>query len=185
MLDLPVKPLLLLDVDGILNPDRKDRPGFEPHRVEDDLGRVYTLALSWAHGRVLTRLREDFDLTWCTTWWKVANERISPLMGLPDDLPAVPLPKRHDHPIEGGAFWKTPHVRRYANGRPLAWFDDEVSERIDTEMLTGSFERPSIYADTPPVADACVIRVHSKWGLERKHIDQAKDWRAGLGIEQA
>ena len=36
-----------------------------------------------------------------------------------------------------------------------------------------------------PAADACVIRVHPKWGLERKHIDRLKAWRAGLGIEQA
>lgn len=80
------------------------------------------------------RFAGTFNLAWCTTWWR-RIETIAPLVGLPSGLPAVPLPRwsGHDRPFRCAP--KTPHVRRFANGRPMAWLDDDFLS-IDADCAT-------------------------------------------------
>ncbi len=82
-----MKPLLLIDVDGVLNVDRRTSlrepitPGFQKYRVRTE-GSNWTLYLAAEHGEWLRSLMEDFDLVWCTTWWRTANahmvQRLNP-----------------------------------------------------------------------------------------------------------
>ncbi|MDY7100890.1 MAG: hypothetical protein S0880_06850 [Actinomycetota bacterium] len=84
------RPLLLLDVDGVLNPfaaaeppagyvDHTLFPGEEPVRVNP------------AHGRWITELGGAMDLAWATGWNDEANDVLAPLLGI-GPFPVVTMP---------------------------------------------------------------------------------------------
>lgn len=118
------RPLLYLDVDGVLSPDTPNE-GFTEHAI----GRL-TVRISAEHGIWLRNLSTSYDLVWATTWEEHANEHIGPLLGLPP-LPHVDFfdytPRRGDPRIP---VMQLPYTRkwapilRHANGRPFAWADD-------------------------------------------------------------
>jgi hypothetical protein len=140
-----VRPWLLVDVDGPLNAyaaQRTRRPdGYATHRLitprwEDverrrlsALGMPYKrikplrVWLNPSHGAALTHL--PFELAWATTWEEEANEYIAPLIGLPR-LPVVTWSPQRE--AAAGVFWKTPQIVTWADGRPFAWIDDEITE---------------------------------------------------------
>lgn len=121
-----VRPALLLDVDGVLNPyDAPERPpGYEEHRYQPGLMwgpdglRVW---LNPGHGPMLTALAREhgLELVWATTWEWQANEWIAPRVGLPE-LPVITFGT--------GAVVKRTSVAPWAGDRPLAWFDDMFTE---------------------------------------------------------
>lgn len=128
--------LLLLDVDGPLNPY-----GAKPHRRPAGYD-TFRFPVASVHPRKPLRvwLRRDigahlltlaaqhaFELTWATSWQHEANEFIGPAIGLPT-LPVIPLPDR-DRRDWHLTSWKWDAVAEYAAGRPLAWVDDEFHER--------------------------------------------------------
>ena len=176
--DAERRPLLLIDVDNVLNvapgPRRPDAD-WQVHQARSYRGTEYTLHLNPEHGRWLTGLAELFELTWCTTWWRVANERIAPPIGLPTDLPAVPLPDTWSNvPLDYAA--KTPHVRRYAAGRALAWIDDDIDDR-DAEALTRlKPDDRSHLAGTQRCASALTLNVDPDVGLTEGHIERLRKW---------
>jgi len=141
MTDNRAKPLLLLDVDGPLNPYEAkphrrpagydtyrlvtvwtpDQPPVQRWGVAGEHGmRVW---LSAAHGPMLLAIADVFELVWATAWGDLANTLIAPAIGLPTDLPVVPLPQYVER--TPGRIWKRDAVEQYANGRPFAWFDDD------------------------------------------------------------
>lgn len=173
------RPLLLIDVDGPLNPyaaKPTQRPaGFETHRMRPAswIARAGAHAkplrvwLNPAHGPALQAL--PFDLVWCTTWTHEANEWIGPHLGLPE-LPYVPFDDmwalRSD-----GTYWKTHDVVTWAAGRPFAWVDDEVTDR-DREFVE--------YAHTGP---ALLLTISPRTGLLPEHFEQLTEWAAALDLE--
>lgn len=173
----PERPLLLIDVDNVLNVSpgpRRPNADWQVHKAQGPCGAEYTLHLNPEHGRWLTGLAELFELTWCTTWWRVANERIAPLVGLPD-LPAVELPDVWSNvPLNFSA--KTPHVRRYAQGRALAWIDDDIDDR-DAEALTRlKPDDRSHLPGTQRCASALTLNVEPDIGLTESHIERLRAW---------
>lgn len=110
-----MKPLLLLDVDGVLNPMGRPAPDFRRYRctIGDD---VYTVHLNPRHGRRLLELAlvTGSELVWATTWEHHANDWIAPRIGLPS-LPVITLGSSSGAPAsEHGEMFKTPHVAAYA-----------------------------------------------------------------------
>ncbi|GAB2612967.1 hypothetical protein GCM10027168_52080 [Streptomyces capparidis] len=136
----PTPPLLLLDVDGPLNPfaapPHRRPAGYTTHRVLPEswvarsrrprrFVRPLRLWLNPDHGPALLGL--PFTLVWCTTWMHEANEWIAPRVGLPE-LPVIVWPRVH-HRDPDGIHWKTRHLVEWAAGRPFAWVDDELGDR--------------------------------------------------------
>ncbi|MEU2667179.1 HAD domain-containing protein [Micromonospora sp. NPDC007220] len=125
MTDPAESPLLFLDVDGPLLPF-----GDGPQR--ELAGDVSTSHLSRLDPQVGHRLAAlPCALVWATTWEEEANTEIAPRIGLPR-LPVVRWPEASDeHEREDqwfGLHWKTRTVVAWADGRPFAWVDDEISD---------------------------------------------------------
>ena len=105
----PARPILFLDVDGVLNP-LGSPPGYREHRIEG-----FPILLNPDHRWELLDLARDFDLAWATTWEDDANVEIGPRLGLPS------LPVVH---FEFDSKW--PDIVDFAGTRPFAWLDDNA-----------------------------------------------------------
>lgn len=138
---MPVSlPLLLIDIDGPLNPyaaKPERRPeGYTTHRMKPSvwvarhsplpaaLVRPLRVWLNPGHGPQL--LSMPYELVWATTWQHEANTMVGPHLGLPE-LPVIEWPELFAHRADG-TFWKTKEVVAWAAGRPFAWIDDEVTD---------------------------------------------------------
>ena len=123
------RPLLLLDVDGVLQPvGRSVPPGFERFTTEG-LGVV----LSARHGLWLNERTGIFEIVGATTWGAAANAAIGSRLGLPDlaHIDLGPLPR--------GGTRKLTAVQHFVGARPVAWVDDELYE----DAASWAAERPA------------------------------------------
>jgi len=165
-----MKPLLLIDIDGPLNPyaalSRREVPqGYQRHLMRPTgwtVGPALPVLLSPDHGDELLSLTDRYELVWASTWKNEANEWIAPRLGLPP-LPYIDWPDMHG--LTGsGTYWKTRHVVDYADGRPFAWVDDEISER----------DRAWAAAHHP--GRALLRRIDPWVGLVRADFDALAEW---------
>lgn len=162
------RPLLLLDVDGPLNPYAAKptrRPeGYGTYRlrpsgwIEHKALRVW---LNEAHGPMLLQFaaEHDVELAWATTWEHDANTMIGPRIGLPE-LPVIEW-------SFSGVHWKFDGVLAFAAGRPLAWLDDDFA-RFDTEQAWFLRER----GDAPTLLHHVAPNV----GLMGEDLDAVAKW---------
>lgn len=152
--------LVLVDVDGVLNPDDHTLPGFTVHQLSPTGHGVFPVALNPAHGTALLELAEatGAELAWATTWERHANTLIGPLLGLPE-LPVVPLRRKFS-----GAVFKAESVAEYAAGRPFVWMDDDPFQAMRDTPGT-LFTGPHL-----------VIEVAPRFGLQDHHVAQARNW---------
>lgn len=114
------RPLLLLDVDGVISLFGFDHaaPPAGRYQLVDGI----THFLSVRAGEHLRRLSEGFELAWCTGWEEKANEYLPQALGLDGPLPHVVFDPS-DRPAQ--AHWKLGGIDRHVEpSRPLAWVDD-------------------------------------------------------------
>jgi hypothetical protein len=164
-------PILLLDVDGVLNPARRDLP--------DGWGRgtFNGFVLTW-DPTVTARLRRlhesgRVEIQWLTTWAGHADELLAEPMGLPRGL------KTHERDGAaptgflgqlGGAsaWWKLDLAREVAEAEPdrrIVWIDDDLAEQAaDTgEWLAA---HPHVLVVAPNL-----------WaGLTHEQLDEIEAW---------
>ncbi len=116
------KPLLLVDVDGVLCPYFPDTP--QPGYERLNVGAV-EVWINPQHGIWLNDLATDFELVWATTWEHDAPARLGPALGLPD-MPVIEF-------TQGAAnkTWKLADVDAFVRDRPVAWIDDELGSDVD------------------------------------------------------
>ncbi|MER5885840.1 HAD domain-containing protein [Streptomyces sp. NPDC001941] len=164
-----MKPLLLIDVDGPLNPyaaQKERRPeGYTTHRMSPTGwtgAKPLRVWLNPAHGAELLALTDRYELVWATTWKEEANEWIGPHLGLPE-LPYVDWPVMHGR-APAGTFWKTQYVLEYAGDRPFAWVDDDLTP-YDHEWV-----------ERHHPADALMMTIDPRIGLTRVDFDRLAEW---------
>jgi hypothetical protein len=158
------RPLLLIDVDGVIS-----LFGFEP--AQPPAGRFELVDgiahfLSATAGEHLRELRHEFELAWCTGWEEKANEYLPLALGLPGSFPHVTF-----DPAErpASAHWKLAAIDAYAGpSRPLAWIDDAHDERCSAwaNARTG----PTLLIATDPAV-----------GLTGSHTAELIEWAATVG----
>lgn len=154
------RPLLLLDIDGVLNPFAAAGcpDGYDEHVLFAGEEPVRVCA---GHGDWLRELAAEFTLVWVTAWGEEANRRLAPLLDLPR-LPVIPLPPV---PFPPGA--KLPAVAQYAGQQPLAWLDDVVTAEMRTWAATR--EVPTLLIGVDPAV-----------GFTREIVDRCLTWAATL-----
>jgi hypothetical protein len=153
------RPILAVDVDGVISlfgfeEDLSDAPG-ELKLID---GMLHCISL--AAGERLRRLAAHYDLAWATGWEERANEHLSPMLGLPNNLPTLTFGGRA---VFGSAHWKVDALDEYGGDRPLAWIDDN----IDETCITWANGRR---------APTLLVHTDSDRGLEEAHVDVLIGW---------
>jgi hypothetical protein len=164
-------PVLLLDVDGVLNAARRELP--EGWRR----GTFNTFVLSW-DPTVTARLRElhesgRVEIQWLTTWTENADKLLAEPMGLPRGLRV--------HAREGVAstgfagelrglsgWWKLAAARAVAlqePGRRIVWIDDDLGEQAD-DVVEWLGANPQVLVVAPDLFT----------GLTHDHLDEIEAW---------
>ncbi|WP_433324264.1 HAD domain-containing protein [Spirillospora sp. CA-294931] len=161
-------PLVLLDVDGVLNPLEGPHEGYQRHQCSPQ-GITYRLWLHPGHGRMLLDMVEaaGAELVWASYWCDHANEWIAPRVGLPR-IPYVPIP-RFPGVEEGRTLgaWKARHVAAWSEGRPFVWFEDEP-------------DVTTCIAAEPGVGEHLLVATDPLVGLTEEHIERAAGWLRDL-----
>lgn len=158
-----MNPFLLLDVDGVLNPEVPERSVFSDFML---------LSTPWSNfwlspeqGKLLSVLQHFFTVVWATSWEDYANEHINPFYGL-DSFPVV-----HFEP-SAGMDLKSETLVRFAEGMkvPCVWVDDEVPEGF--ESMVSGLGSPFQVVRTNPVTGLSkkdFVRLYSL-GKEWAHV---------------
>ena len=157
------RPLLLIDVDGVLS-----LFGFEPPApagVSWTTVDGFPHALSRPAGARLARLSETFDCAWCTGWEERAEEQLPRLLGLPGGWPHMTFAAP---PGASPRHWKLAAIEA-ASGpdRPVAWIDDA----FDATCEAWAAERPG---------PALLVRTDPATGLLDVHVTRLESWARGL-----
>lgn len=110
------RPLLFLDVDGVLHLWGDESEPMSHARLGH-----HTIRYATALPQRLARLGAAFTLVWATTWGDDANDVLCPLFGI-EPLAVVRFDVDETGP---GEMFKLPAIRRFAGEEPCAWIDDE------------------------------------------------------------
>jgi HAD domain in Swiss Army Knife RNA repair proteins len=160
----PPRPLILVDVDGVLNPARPDAGGYRRHWVFPN-GVAHRLLLNPSHGQMLTDLAEaaGAELVWASYWQDKANTWIAPRIGLPS-LRFVPItrlwiPRARSWLGE----WKARHVVPWIGQTPFVWLEDNLGV-------------PRHLAQQQGLGRHLVVPVDPAIGLTHHHITRARTW---------
>jgi hypothetical protein len=167
------RPLLLIDVDGVLNAVNRSQNQrlYKIFRAgETSMSRGFTIRFRHELAAWLLELTDHFIPVWCTTWDDMANTELAEHLGLPS-LPVIPtstidrsigdaLPAPRPH-------WKRPAVIEYVGKRPFAWIDDEFT-RSDFDWALLRTER-----DRVPTLN---LAIRETQGLQRHHVDKLIAW---------
>jgi HAD domain in Swiss Army Knife RNA repair proteins len=159
-LQMRLKPLLLVDIDGVLSLfgfPSTDRPAGSWISVDGILHLISATASEHLH-----RLAQRFELVWCSGWEEKANEFLLAPLSLPRPLPFLTFSAQvtDDH-------WKLAAITAYAGTRPLAWIDDAHDDRC--RAWAAARAAPTLLVSTSPAT-----------GLTAAHVATLEAWAASL-----
>ena len=155
------KPLLFLDVDGVISLRPRDISAKPPGVPHDVAGfRIY---IAEDTAELLRLLATRFDLVWASGWEGEANHYLRDLLALDRDLPAL----RFEPPSPGWPDRSIERVSRAAGRRPVAWIDDDFGPAHDYWARTRG-------------APTKLVPTASPSGLRRRHVDELISWAEEL-----
>lgn len=138
-----VRPVLYLDVDGVLLPLSNGEWPSERLRVGPFYVHVPTDLRT-----LVPKLHDAFEIVWATSWNEEANREVAPLVGLPE-LPALDVTAH---------YRKLELVSRHAGEeRTIAWVDD----RLEPAAWSWASARSG---------RSLLIRPQSRRGLTPEHV---------------
>jgi hypothetical protein len=158
-----VRPILLIDVDGVISLFGFDptRPPAGHFQLVDGIAHY----LSATAGDCLRELGEDFELTWCSGWEEKANDYLPLALGLCGPLPLIAF-ERFERPA--AAHWKLAGIDAHAGpDTPLAWIDDAHDERC------------AKWAAARP-APTLLLAAEPAVGLTADHVRRLRAWARNL-----
>lgn len=156
------KPLLLVDVDGVISLwgfALDERPA-GTFRMVDGIGHF----LSAEAGEHLRALGDAFELVWCTGWEERANDHLVEALELPGSLPYLSF----DEMPQTRAHWKLGAIGAHVGEeRPVAWIDDAHDEAC------------AAWARARP-GPTLLLTTHPAHGLTAAHAAELDAWAATL-----
>lgn len=161
---MPEKPLLFLDVDGVLSTygfagDRDDPRNL--HQVDGILHHIRA-----EMGPRVKRLLPHFESLWATGWGERANEHLVFILGMPEELEVIEFATRPS--TDGSGHWKLEELTERAGDRPAAWVDDGHNEAC--EAWADGREAPTLLVSTDPHV-----------GLTDEQVERLIAWADGSG----
>jgi len=157
----PQRPLLLVDIDGVLSlfGPREHGSATAPEPASAGEGGDETPVsgsfhaidgiphfLSSTAAAHLLSLEPFFELVWASGWEEKANEYLPRLLGLPAELPFLRFARSRGPGTSTLGHWKLDAIDAYAGERALAWIDDALdatchewaSARSSPTLLVGT-----------------------------------------------
>jgi hypothetical protein len=148
------RPLLLVDVDGVLSLFGFDAAAPPPGRPVLIDGIPHLLSTEAA--ACLRAVAPLFEPVWCTGWEDRAGEHLPYLLDLPRGWAFVPLKAARGPGWGVAGHWKLDAIEAFAgHDRPLAWIDDD----LDAECFAWAAARP---------APTLLVEVDAAAGLVRE-----------------
>lgn len=177
------KPILFLDVDGVLNAFAPVRPHVTRQlggRTIKGVFHPFTLHFDNEVVEMIEALQEHFDIVWATMWNERANDLVAPALGI-EPLPVMYADhnKGWDTALDRGAtfseihrLWyaKTPLLPEYAAGQPFAWVDDDHS-RADRFWLAKQEDAPEHFL---------LLQTDADYGLQWGDVADLITWAQAL-----
>src|SRR3712207_1067904 len=156
--DPPNRPILFVDVDGVISLfgfERDVQPPGSFHMVD---GIVHCIGSSAAAR--LARLAERYELVWATGWEEKANEYLVHLLEMESELPVLTFDGRARF---GSAHWKLDAIEAHARDRPAAWIDDNLDD--ECRAWAERREAPTLLVQTE-----CAV------GIDDEHVELLLRW---------
>lgn len=125
-----MKPLVLFDVDGVINvnkPKPKRAANFE--FVEVAGFPIYYRPAVVDYINALAR-HPELDVRWLSTWHDTANVQLGPAIGLSVGMPFLPEESGSEYAWDAD-WWKAESIFKHLDGdqsRPVVWVDDLVNK---------------------------------------------------------
>lgn len=194
------KPVVAVDVDGVVNAFRMDPdnllPGWEriivdvpeadipdspflrrPPEGIDHLEMPLILNPS-LHGPWITELRERAEVVWATTWEDMANYVLCPLLGI-EPLPVATRVLRQKPRFEQvlkmlSAEWKGMALRGQFSDREVCWIDDQ------NRRQKGGFDKRRYLGIT---TDPAIGLTAEEMARVDHWVDNATRWFHGEGAQ--
>jgi HAD domain in Swiss Army Knife RNA repair proteins len=167
MPEMQAKPLLLVDIDGVVSlwgfPLDVRPPG--AFAVIDGIPHF----LSTRAAEHLLALAPAFALVWCSGWEEKADEHLPALLGVPRGLPHLSFDATRAE-VSARAHWKLAAIDAYAGpDRPLAWIDDAFNDAC--HAWAAQRAAPTLLVATQPTE-----------GLTAAHAATLRAWAEGLRL---
>ena len=160
------KPLLFMDIDGVLSLFGFASDSRPPGTWLNVDGIVHLISATAAEH--LQRLGAAYQVVWCSGWEEKANEHLVAALALGGPLPYLTFP-----PGDGARHWKLSAIEAHAARRPLAWVDDAHDEGC--HAWAARRDAPTLLVATDPVvglveAQVCELE---RWARELRPASSA------------
>ncbi|MEV6932232.1 HAD domain-containing protein [Dactylosporangium sp. NPDC051485] len=165
------RPVVAVDVDGVLNPDdpaAAEQLGYRPRHYAgpDPTGNPITGTV-WLHPKHGTWLAEiagaGAELVWCTSWGPLAATFIASRLGLPTDLTVIDVTTAG---VRWGHQLKLFDLYQHTGTRPVAVLDDQF----------GGKDPDNARSRTRSGVPTLLVPVDPHTGLRRDHVDTVLTW---------
>ena len=152
------KPILALDVDGPINTFGTQ----DENDVYECWAGDIPLTIPHAIPEYLRALNKRFQIVWYTSWKRTANQKISPLVGLPTNLPVIDF-DRYGCPKPGQSRKFLGLLGWLKATMSVAVLDDEIG----FDMIEWSKKR---------TAPTLLIQVDPRIGIQSHQVTQLVDF---------
>ncbi len=157
------KPLLFIDVDGVLSVYGFDGENVDPRDFHLVDGIPHHIPASM--GSRVRRVLPAYESLWATGWGDRANDHLVHMLGLPGELEVIEFATRPS--TDGSGHWKLEELTERAGELPAAWIDDGHNPAC--EAWAASRSAPTLLVSTDPYV-----------GMTDAHVEELLEWSAAV-----